>query len=497
MPAASEGYSDKPAATEASPAQAQPEKASTNQGEAGGGRGLGRSLAYFGTMVVGQGMSFLLLPFITRALSPDEYGVYTIALTVGSLVAMIASSWLRNVALRLYFDEDVQGRTRAFFVATATLQALLLAILYGGTLLLLPSLPVGQASLSVYISAGLSLLVGDLAVYATTLLRAEQRVGSFALAEVGGGVVRFAATLIGLQIGLNSAKLLFDATTIGYALAALVALVALWPRLTGPIALDIGPMKRVLSHGPSALPFSVSDWVERLADRLVIENYLGTAAVGIYSVGYAIGERTIGLIVRAVFMMAWPTILVAWRDEGVRGAASAIRRAQHLYVWFTVGPTVFMMVYGGELLRVLAGADFRAGDGLVPLISLSMWIGGYATYFNRDMELNKRFGAISTVRAVGAAVNLALNLWLVPLYGLMGAAWATLINRLLNAGVFFALRDRELVSVPLQPLAAGLLCAGVSWGASYMLPSMPLVKMALFVVIYAPVALIMMRRQPA
>lgn len=462
--------------------------------QSSGARGLGRSLAYFGTMVVGQGMSFLLLPFVTRALSPEEYGVYTIALTVGSLVAMIASSWLRNVALRLYFDEDVQGRTRAFFVATAALQALLLVLLYGGTLLLLPSLPVGHASLSVYISAGISLLVGDLAVYATTLLRAEQRVGSFALAEVGGGVLRFAATLIGLQMGLNSAKLLFDATTIGYALAAVVALVALWPRLTGPIALDAGPMKRVLSHGPGALPFSVSDWVERLADRLIIENYLGTAAVGIYSVGYAIGERTIGLIVRAVFMMAWPTILASWRDEGVKGAASAIRHAQHLYVWFTVGPTVFMIAYGAELLRLLTGSEFRAGGGLVPLISLSMWIGGYATYFNRDMELNKRFGAISTVRAVGAGVNLALNLVLVPLYGLMGAAWATLLNRLLNAGVFFVLRDRELVTVPLRPLTLGLLCSAAAWVVSLPLPVAPVVKMAVFIAVYAPVALLMMRR---
>ena len=90
-------------------------------------------------------------------------------------------------------------------------------------------------------------------------------------------------------------------------------------------------------------------------------------------------------------------------------------------------------------------------------------------------------------------VNLLLNLWLVPLYGLMGAAWATLLNRLLNAGVFFVLRDKNLVSVPLAPLATGLLCSAVAWGASYVLPVHPFVKMGVFIAIYAPVALFMMR----
>src|SRR5690606_33786416 len=123
----------------------------------------------------------------------EAYGEYTIALTVSSLVAMIASSWLRNVALRLYFDAEAQGSTRAFFFGTAALQMLLFVILYGLTILALPVLPVGQASVSVYVSAGIAVLLGDLAVYATTLLRAEQRVGWFAVAEVGGGVVRFGA----------------------------------------------------------------------------------------------------------------------------------------------------------------------------------------------------------------------------------------------------------------------------------------------------------------
>ena len=147
-----------------------------------------------------------------------------------------------------------------------------------------------------------------------------------------------------------------------------------------------------------------------------------------------------------------------------------------------------------ELLRVLTGAGFHEADTLVSVVSVSMWVGGYASYLNRDMELNKRFGAISTVRAVGAGVNVVLNFLLVPRYGMMGAAWATLLNRLLNAGIFFAVRDVRLVRVPLRPLmTAGLLSAG-AWLVSGLLPAASLWQMVLFVLLYAPVALLAMRR---
>lgn len=454
---------------------------------------LRRSLIYFSTVAVGQALSFLLLPFVTRALDPEAYGAYSLALAVSALVGMVASSWVRNVGLRLYFDAASRGTTRGFFLGTALLQAVVFVVLYGATLAGFALFGVEMTSWRVLISAGITMLFGDLAVHATTLLRAEQRTAAFAVSEIGAGALRFVLTLGGLAAGIRSAELLFDAQSAGYAIAAAFAVPVLWRRMEGPTRVDWSATLEVIRHGPASVPFSVADWIERLADRLVIEHVLGTAVVGVYSVGYSIGERTIGALVKAVFMMAWPSILGAWKEGGRASARVAVREAQGLYAWFATGPVVFMIVYGADFMRWIAGPAYHEAAPLVGIVSGSMWLGGFASYLNRHLELEKRFGLLSGIRMAGALVNLGLNIVLVPMFGMMGAAWATLANRLLNTVVFWAIRDRALVSIPFGVLASAAATAMVAWGASVWLPVPPLAKMGVFVALYAPAALVGMR----
>lgn len=458
---------------------------------------LKRSLIYFATVAVGQGVSFLLLPFVSRMLSPEAYGAYAVALAVSTLVGMVASSWIRNVALRLYFDAVARGTSRGFFVGTAALQAALFVALYTLTLTILSVLGWGQVPTGVMVRAGITVLVGDLAVYAITLLRAQKRTGPFAVAEIGSGLLRFGFTLGGLALGFRSAELLFDASTAGYLLGAAYAVPVLWRRLEGSARIDVRATLEVARHGPAALPFSVANWVERLADRLILEHFLGTAVVGIYTVGYSVGERIMGTLTSAVFMMAWPNILAAWKDGGAASARSAVREAMTLFVWFTSGPAVFLIGYGGDFYVWIAGAAYHEAAIIVPIVAASMWIGAFGSYLNRHLELHKRFATLSALTAAGSAVNVALNFWLIPAYGMVGAALATLVNRVLNALVFFAIRDRALVAIPWRSMAWALACSLALWGCTSLIPAGPLVQMSAYVVLYAPVALIAMKRARA
>lgn len=461
------------------------------------GESLTRSLAYFGTVVAGQGISFLLLPFVTRALAPDVYGAYALALAVSGLVGMVASSWVRNVALRLYFDAADRGASRGFYLGTVVVQAGFFAVLYAAVVAVMAWLGVELASLPVMVRAGVMMLFGDLAVHSLTLLRAEKRTGAYAAGEIGAGVFRFVVTLGGLAVGIRSAELLFDATTVGYALAAAIAVPVLWRRMEGPARIDVAGTLEVVRHGPGALPFSVAGWVERLADRLVIEYVMGTSAVGVYSVAYTVGERTMGTLVKAVFMMAWPNILAAWKEGGTSSARRAVRQALSLYAWFTCGPALFLIVYGGDLLRWFTGPAYHEATDVVAVVAASMWLGGAASYLNRHLELGKRFGTLSAVTMIGSAVNVALNLWLVPRFGMIGAAWATLANRSLNAVMFFVIRDRQLVSIPAGHLTAAIGGSLAVWAIAELLPGPPAVAMIAFVAIYAPAALLAMRRTRA
>jgi O-antigen/teichoic acid export membrane protein len=412
------------------------------------GRALRQTLVYLLTIAAGQGLSFLLLPVVTAYLSPEVYGEYTLALSLSSLVGALASSWVRNVSFRLFYDARTEGRTRAFFLTVAGFQAALVTALYATTALAL-GVFVEYLPLPVLCAAGVSVLAGDFYSLAVSLVRAEQKPTQYCIAEISSAVVRFGATVAGLALGVRSPSLLFLAAAFGAAALGTYAALVLRSRLAGPARLDGRVARDLVRFGPASLPLSVSGWAERLLDRLVLDHYLSRQVVGVYTANYALADRVVGGIVSAVFMMAWPDILRSWTAGGKAEAREALKRSLSLYLWLTTGPAVFIAVFHRELAQFL-GPAYRGGSGIMPIIVGATWLSGFNTYLNRHLELTLRFATLSGVALAGAGVNLVVNLVLVPRLGAQGAALATLANFVASGLFFWSIRDRELVSLPVE-----------------------------------------------
>lgn len=454
---------------------------------------LKQTIQYLLTIVLGQGLAFLLLPIVTRFLDPVEYGHYALALSVSGLVGMFASGWLRNVGLRLYYDAAERGVTRGFYLGTALAQSVIAAALYTLVLVVLKATGYLPTDLRVLVAAGAALVFGDQYSYAVTLLRAEERSTAFTIAEVGSGVLRFVVTLVGLYAGFADAELLFVALAASYLVGGMFAVPVLWRRLVGPSRIDRLGLTEALRAGPAALPFSVAAWLDNLASRLILQGFFGTAVVGVFSVGYSVGERLVGSLTQAVFMMAWPSVLNAWREGGVRPARAALRDAQRIYAFLTVGPVVFLMLHSVDVMRFLAGPEYGEASSVVPLVAGAMWLRGLSSYLNRHLELRKRFGHLSAVALGGAVVNVGLSLALAPGFGMLGVATATVFSNSLTCGFYFLTRDRELTSVRYGSFAVAGCLAACAWGAS-LLASQALtvsgmlagdVQMLTFICVYA------------
>ncbi len=462
------------------------------------------TVQYLLTVIFGQGLSFLLLPVVTRFLDPVEYGEYALALSVSGLVGMFASGWVRNVGLRLYYDAGERGTTRGFYLGTAVAQAVMATALYSLVLVVLELVGFLPASIGVLLAAGLVLIIGDQYGYAITLLRAEERSTAFTIAEVGSGLVRFGATLAGLYAGFAQAELLFLAMAAAYLVGVLYAVPTLWRRLSGPSTVDRVGLMETLRAGPSALPFSVAAWLDNLASRLILQGFLGTAVVGVFSVGYSIGERLVGSLTQAVFMMAWPSVLNAWREGGLKEARVALADAQRIYIFLTLGPVLFLVIFGQDVTRLLAGPEFREASAVVPLVATAMWFRGLSSYLNRHLELQKRYAYLSSVALGGAILNVGLSFALVPSFGMVGVATATVFSNVSTCAFYYLIRDRQLTTIRFRSFAVAGGLAALAWVASYLAglliqPSGAMlgnVKMLTFVAVYAVgfVAVVLGRR---
>ena len=98
--------------------------------------------------------------------------------------------------------------------------------------------------------------------------------------------------------------------------------------------------------------------------------------------------------------------------------------------WFVVG------IYGQEFQSAIAVVQIAAFN-LFPWFAYMFWV--------RLMYIRHTENVIPLIASVYLVIQLVANLWLLPLYGARGAAWASLLSGLLALGVAFAVKPKSVV----------------------------------------------------
>lgn len=429
-------------------------------------------------------MSFLLLPIITRYLSPEAYGDYALALTISNFVGVLGSSWMRNLAMRLHFDARESGNSRGFFWTVATCQVIAVTLAFGVLAAVVGTVWPVQ-SMSVIVVAGLSLLAGDFFTLSVNTLRGEQLSLSFAVSQLMSAGLRLAGTVMALLLGFHSSVGLLAASGIAVLIPGVYAAFQLNRSLSGPLMFDPKGFLQLMRLGPVSIPFSLGVWVTALSDRLVLDHFASKETVGIYSAGYSLADKLIGSLVSAVFMMAWPTIMKEWSENGDQKVVATMRSAMQTYLWLTVGPLVFLLVYPRTIVGWLAAPAYAEASATLPLIALGSWIRGFSSYLNRPLELRKRYRVMSAVTMATAILNLILTIVLVPRLDGMGAAIATLTAYLFAGGAYWVVTERNLIRIPFRDLLGSLTLCAFAWGLARLFNERTVVSVAVFVAVYA------------
>jgi len=202
------------------------------------------------------------------------------------------------------------------------------------------------------------------------------------------------------------------------------------------------------------------------ADILLIGALSSNRLVGIYGVAYAV--VTLFSVIPSTFMTAMLPLLSRASDNEFKILVS---RSVQWMCFLSALILVGIINFGRVVLYVFAGKNFF--DAYVPLVLLS--IGAIFTF------MNAAFGFASVakdshrklwvVSLLGLAINILANLWVIPRYGLTGAAGVTLATEILTLwGVKRNFETTLGLRVPLlQKFASATLCIGLASGTTFWL----------------------------
>lgn len=170
-------------------------------------------------------------------------------------------------------------------------------------------------------------------------------------------------------------------------------------------------------------------------DQLMIDSYLGSGELGVYSTVVQLSESWYFIPV-AIVTSVFPAIMNARRDSPERYQ----KRLQNLYdlmVWMSLSIAIITTFIAPLAYRTIYKPEFWAG---APVLSVHVWAGIFVFLGTASSQflIAEGFTKISLLRtAVGAIINIVLNTFLIPTQGIMGAAIATLIAYF--AATFFIL----------------------------------------------------------
>jgi O-antigen/teichoic acid export membrane protein len=387
-------------------------------------RRLGRHSAVYGLGgLVSRILATVLLPLYTHYLPPKAYGQVEWVTAATAVLAIVLQLGISSAFFRFYFDAKETAakltvvRTSFWFTMCMSTVGLLLGLVFASEVTHLFHL--GHATNLVRAGA-VGLWAQTNYQQLTNLFRAEERSSAFAIASIANVFVTVAAMVlfvavfhwgaIGLVVGN------FTGTLVVY-----LALVAYRTEQLG-LEFDRALFRQMQHFGMPLVPSALALWVINFVDRQFVIDYKGIGEAGIYSA--AIKISGVITFVMIAFRTAWPAFAYSIEDD------REARRTYSFVLTYLLAFASWAALGLGALApwwtRLLTAPKYhRASDGIALLAFAGAIYAGYTVLAigsgrARKTQLNW------VVTGVGAAANVGLNFWLIPRWGMVGAAVSTL-----------------------------------------------------------------------
>ncbi|MEW5545624.1 oligosaccharide flippase family protein [Pseudomonas soli] len=397
-----------------------------------------------GTKLAMIALRLLRNVLLARILGPSERGLFALLSTLPDLISAATSGGLNSAV----GYQAAKQRDMGLLLT----QVLVYGCLLAGVLTLACVFLVREfgADLEVTVQLGLLAWLLLLAVPMTVL-----KSGLLTLHNASGGVGAFNA----LRLTESLAPLLLflglfwmwrdealEAALISWlgGIALVLALGLWWLRRQHPLALrwDRGGQRELLSYSAKSHPDLLFQQLILRSDYLFIGALLGSTALGHYAMASAAAELLL-IVPEAVTTPLMKRLLQ--QDAGMERITPLALR---LTATVMLGACLGMALIGHWLIVTLFGADYApAYPALLALLPGLLGL-CYASILRLDLLGKNRPGTVSLMMGAGAALNLVLNILLIPAWGIVGAAAASSIAYLAVTVAMLVLYCR-LSGVPL------------------------------------------------
>jgi len=401
----------------------------------------GHTMIYAGGTLASRAISLLMIPFYTRFLAPADYGLLELLGLTTFVIGAVVGLGLEAAILRFYYDQPTEEGRREVISTVILFGIALLMVVYAVLFTASPFIALSVFKTETYSGylriAFISLCLDTLVDLALSYVRARQR----SLRASTLDLVRLAIALslnvyfiAGLRLGVVG--VLYSSVIASTIMATVLITTTLWE--VG-IRFSAEKLVAMLRYGVPLIPMTFGLFVLNFSDRFFLQGYTNLETVGVYALGYKFGMMS-GVLITSPFLQFWTAYMyeVVERPD----AREVIARLQVYLTLLLLAFTLALSIFSEELLRVVSPPEYWGAAHVIAIVGLAYVFMGLSHFFRVGLYYTKQTKYLGYAVGGSAILNLPLNLALIPTFGAMGAAWATLISFAILALATFAVSQR-------------------------------------------------------
>lgn len=375
-------------------------------------------------------VGFLMLPIYSRYLTPENYGVVALVLSLQAFLPLIMTLQIHSSISRFYFDYKDNKIKLHTFISTLTLLTFILSTMililvlfnYKEIISFLFPKTIGYDNLFV-----LGILTAYITVFNSifiALIRVQQKAKLF---------MKVSVSLFFISLIINILEVIvYEQGAYGVVEAALISIVisffayAFLVKELFTLKFDFNMVLEPLKYSIPLIPHSLSGLIFMYSDRIILERYVTLSAIGLYM--FADKVAMIFKILVNEFNSAFSPF---FNEKSKQSKVEAIKEVQNIslvFVYITSMLMVLVALFSVELVYLLLDEKYFDTWIMIPLLSSAYIFRSLYCFSSSGLFFEKQTGKVAMITIVSGLANIGLNLWLIPIYGLMVAIYTTIFS---------------------------------------------------------------------
>ena len=401
--------------------------------------------------IIRMAIGLFVAAWVARYLGPDQYGLLNFSLALVALVGVLSNLGLQELIIRNIVKDpekrdDFLGTA---FVLKAVGGVLVLFISILIVFLIRPDDPLGHI-LVIIIAAGPIFQSFDvIEFYFKSQVEAKYSVIAKSISFLIINVIKviliiIEAPLIAFAFAVTADILLGS--------ASLVAAYRLSGKFMRKWKINLSLAKEFLAEGYLLAISTIAVLIYMRIDQIMIGQLIGDKEVGLYSAAVRLSD--VWYVIPLALIQSAAPVLVKSYNENIQKYNYRLQKLFNLLTLIGLViavPTIFL---SGWIVEIVFGSAYSNSSGIFAIHIWSIIFVGWGLLRNHILVFEKLVYITMITSLFGAAANVIINYFLIPLYKGEGAAIATLLSQLISSSIIllFFRKSRKITFMQINSL---------------------------------------------